>query len=229
MKKYNPFDVISPIMIGPSSSHTAGACRIGNAVLNINEGHPFDKVVFRLHGSFASTYKGHGTDLALVAGINDIRPDDARLRNAFEISRENGLEWEIELADLGDVHPNSVEMVLYNMGERVLGVTGSSIGGGNIVIVRINDIEVAFKNEYPTLIFKYQEQKGIISHVSNILYEAGFNIETVITHKFDNEVTLIIELTESIQRELYEEIISSKDFEFSKYIDIINVQEEQDV
>lgn len=226
MKKYNPFDVISPIMIGPSSSHTAGACRIGNAVLNINEGQPFDKVVFRLHGSFASTYKGHGTDLALVAGINGIKPDDARLRHAFEISKENGLDWEIEIADLGDVHPNSVEMVLYHNGERTLGVTGSSIGGGNIIIVRINDIEVAFKNEYPTLIFKYQEQKGIISHVSNLLYKAGHNIETAVTNKSDNDVTLIIELTESITRDLYEEIIASKDFEFSKYIDI---QEEQDV
>lgn len=223
MKKYNPFEVISPIMIGPSSSHTAGACRIGNAVLNINEGQPFDRVVFRLHGSFASTYKGHGTDMALVAGINGIKPDDPRLRHSFEISRENGLDWEIELTDLGDVHPNSVEMVLYNGDERTLGVTGSSIGGGNIVIVRINDIEVAFKNEYPTLIFKYQEQKGIISHVSNILYEAGHNIETAVTNKEDDEVTLIIELTESITRELYEEIISSKQFDFSKYIDIQEV------
>lgn len=220
MNKYKTFDIIGPIMIGPSSSHTAGACRIANAALNINEGEPFDCVEFKLHGSFASTYRGHGTDIALVAGINGIKPDDPKLRDAFEISKKNRIDYSFIETDLGNVHPNSVEIVLYYKGEKTLSVTGSSIGGGNIVIIAINDIAVEFKNEYSTLIFQYKERPGIISHISSFLANEGYNIETIGTEKKSEIVTLTIELTEKIEEELYEKIIEEEDFIFSKYIKV---------
>ena len=222
MKRYKAFDVIGPVMVGPSSSHTAGACKIGNAALAISEGDPFHKVVFRLHGSFASTYRGHGTDLALVAGVLGILPDDDRLSKSFEIAKERGIEFSFQEADLGEErHPNTVEIVFYYDNGGHLSVTGSSIGGGNILIVAINDIEVAFKNQYPTLILQYQEQKGVIALVSSILTDNDYNIETMVTNKIDETVTLVTEITHSVDPAILEPILKDPRFEFAKYVDII--------
>lgn len=220
MKKFKAFDVVGPIMVGPSSSHTAGACRIGNAALAISGGDPFHKVQFRLHGSFASTYIGHGTDMALVAGVLGILPHDERLRDSFDIAKERGLEYSFEKADLGDRHPNSVEIIFHYDNGGHLSVIGSSIGGGNMVIVAINDIEVEFKNEFPTLILQYPEQKGVISYVSSILSDNDYNIETAVTKKIDDTVTLVIETTESVKPEIMEPILAQERFDFAKYIDI---------
>lgn len=220
MKKYKAFNVIGPVMVGPSSSHTAGACKIGNAALAITEGEPFHDVVFRLHGSFASTYRGHGTDLALVAGILGIPLDDGRLGRSFEIAKERDVKFRFESADLGDErHPNTVEIVFYYDNGDTLSVTGSSIGGGNILIVAINDIEVAFKNEFPTLILQYKEQKGVIALVSKVLTENGYNIETMVTDKNDETVTLVTEITESVEGAVIEEILNDPRFEFAKYVE----------
>lgn len=221
MKRYKAFDVVGPIMVGPSSSHTAGACKIGNAALAISGDSPFHKVRFNLHGSFASTYRGHGTDMALVGGVLGIMPDDEQLRDSFKIAEEKGLHYEFVETDLGDRHPNSVEIIFsYDNGGH-LSVTGSSIGGGNILIVAINDIEVAFKNQYPTLILQYQEQKGVIALVSSILTKNDYNIETMVTDKIDETVTLVTEITHSVDPAILEPILEDPRFEFAKYVDII--------
>ena len=221
MKRYKAFDVVGPIMVGPSSSHTAGACKIGNAALAISGGSPFHKVRFNLHGSFASTYRGHGTDMALVGGVLGIMPDDELLRDSFKIAEEKGLSYEFVETDLGDRHPNSVEIIFFYDNGGHLSVTGSSIGGGNILIVAINDIEVAFKNQYPTLILQYQEQKGVIALVSSILTNNDYNIETMVTDKVDETVTLVTEITHSVDPAILEPILKDPRFEFAKYVDII--------
>ena len=221
MKRYKAFDVVGPIMVGPSSSHTAGACKIGNAALAISGGSPFHKVRFNLHGSFASTYRGHGTDMALVGGILGIMPDDEQLRDSFKIAEEKSLAYEFVETDLGDRHPNSVEIIFFYDNGGHLSVTGSSIGGGNILIVAINDIEVAFKNQYPTLILQYQEQKGVIALVSSILTDNDYNIETMVTNKIDETVTLVTEITHSVDPAILEPILKDPRFEFAKYVDII--------
>ena len=221
MKRYKAFDVVGPIMVGPSSSHTAGACKIGNAALAISGGSPFHKVRFNLHGSFASTYRGHGTDMALVGGVLGIMPDDEELRDSFKIAEEKGLQYEFVETDLGDRHPNSVEIIFFYDNGGHLSVTGSSIGGGNILIVAINDIEVAFKNQYPTLILQYQEQKGVIALVSSILTNNDYNIETMVTDKIDETVTLVTEITHSVDSAILEPILKDPRFEFAKYVDII--------
>ena len=221
MKRYKAFDVVGPIMVGPSSSHTAGACKIGNAALAISGGSPFHKVRFNLHGSFASTYRGHGTDMALVGGVLGIMPDDEELRDSFKIAEEKGLSYEFVETDLGDRHPNSVEIIFFYDNGGHLSVTGSSIGGGNILIVAINDIEVAFKNQYPTLILQYQEQKGVIALVSSILTNNDYNIETMVTDKIDETVTLVTEITHSVDPAILEPILKDPRFEFAKYVDII--------
>lgn len=218
MKKYKAFDVVGPIMVGPSSSHTAGACKIGNSALAIAGEKSFHKIDFKLHGSFASTYMGHGTDMALVAGVCGISPDDEDLRDSFEIAKQRGIEYNFITTDLGDVHPNTVEIVFYYDDGEILSVTGSSIGGGNIAIVRINEIEVYFDNEYPTLILQYPEQASVISYVSTVLASNDYNIETIVTKKEEDTVTLIIETTETVEDEILLGILHNKKFSFAKYI-----------
>lgn len=217
MSDYGIFDVMGPIMIGPSSSHTAGAVRIGRLAKKIS-GKDFISVVFHLHGSFADTYLGHGTDKALVAGVLGMMPDDERIRNSFDIAKKNNIDFEFVRSDLGDVHPNSVKIETRYKDGRVSFVTGSSIGGGNIKIIDVDGIRVDFTNEFPTFILKYSEQKGIISFVSTLLAENGHNIEKMITNKSDGVVTLLVELSEEIEDDIKDKILHDYRFILTKYI-----------
>lgn len=132
MREYSVFDILGPIMIGPSSSHTAGAARLGKEARNI-VGEDFESVKFYLHGSFAETYKGHGTDRALVAGTLGMEPDDDHLKEALDIAKEKGIDVEFIPADLGiDKHPNTVKMVFTMKDGSKQEIMGSSIGGGNV-------------------------------------------------------------------------------------------------
>lgn len=222
MAEYGAFDVLGPIMVGPSSSHTAGACRIANTSVKIC-GEDFVKVEFYLHGSFAYTYKGHGTDRALLAGIMGFATDDARLRNAFELAEEKGICYEIKTMDLGErYHPNSVKIVFHYADRESEYVIGSSIGGGAIVIVNINGIDIEFRGAYPTLLLQYSDQQGIISYVSTLLTGNRYNIETIITKK--DTLTDIVTLTIEVDRELSElvktAILHSEQFITAKYVGV---------
>ena len=217
MKDYKVFDIIGPIMIGPSSSHTAGACRIARTARNISDS-GFDEVEFHLHGSFAETYKGHGTAKALLAGALGFDTDDTRIRNSFEIADEKGLKYSFMRQDLGKVHPNSVKVIFkYPNGHRSE-IIGSSIGGGNIVIVEVDGIPITFTDEFPTLILKYNEQKGVIHYVSKLLSENDYNIENMRTIKKGDEGTLITETTEEVDEKIIDEIVNNERFTFAKYI-----------
>lgn len=169
------FDVVGPVMIGPSSSHTAGAVRIGAVANGIYNGR-FDKVRFGLHGSFAKTYKGHGTDLALLAGVLGMEPDDERISRAFEIAENKGLEYEFYEAELENVHENAVLINLYQGAHQVFELMGSSIGGGRIKINSLNGCNMEFSAESPTLIVKQRDEKGVISNITGLLAEAGINV-----------------------------------------------------
>lgn len=135
MREYSVFDILGPIMIGPSSSHTAGAARLGKEAREI-VGEDFKSVKFYLHGSFAATYKGHGTDRALVAGTLGMEPDDEHLRDALQIAKDKDIDVEFIPADLGtDKHPNTVKMVFIMKDGSEKEVMGSSIGGGNVLML----------------------------------------------------------------------------------------------
>ena len=211
------FDILGPIMIGPSSSHTAGACRIGNMARGI-AGKGFTKVTFELHGSFAETYKGHGTDRALLAGILGFEPDDERLRDSFKYAKEKGIEYEFIKKDLGNVHPNTVKIILYYPSGNQFYVTGSSIGGGNIVIIDINGNSVTFTGDHPTLILRYKEQLGVIAWLSTLLSENGYNIESMKTIKTHSHVSLIVETDKDIEEELRNQIKENKRFSYYIYV-----------
>ncbi len=170
------FDIIGPVMTGPSSSHTAGAVRLGLAGRAIVGGTP-TRARLGLHGSFAQTYRGHGTDLALVAGLLGMKPDDERVPVALDLAPGAGLEVAFELIDLGpEAHPNTVRMLLTARDGREVLVVGSSIGGGRIVVTRIDRFVVDFSGEYNAVILAYLDRPGVVAAVTSLIAADRVNI-----------------------------------------------------
>jgi L-serine dehydratase len=209
MKEYSLFDILGPIMIGPSSSHTAGAERLGRAAKQI-AGEGIKSVVFYLHGSFAKTYKGHGTDRALIAGILGMETYDERIKESFEIAQKQGIEIEFVEADLGDVHPNTVKIVITKDDNTTVSVTGSSIGGGNIVIINIDGDDVEFTGNYPVILIKHIDKRGMISKISFALAMSEINIATLkVSRVLKGDVaTTVVETDSNVTSTVLEEIAS---------------------
>lgn len=207
MKNYGVFDILGPVMIGPSSSHTAGAARLGKIGSEI-AGNLFYKVTFYLHGSFAKTYSGHGTDRALVAGVLGMDPSDKRIKDSLNVAKEKGLEIEFIEADLGYEHPNTVKMVFHYSNKEEYYITGSSIGGGNILITNINGNKVEFTGDYPTILIKYKDQKGSISRISSILSNEDINIATMKVSREGKIATMVMEIDNPIKNKIIDSISS---------------------
>ena len=167
-------DMIGPVMIGPSSSHTAGACRIGQVARQLLA-QPPQQAEIGLHASFAKTGKGHGTPQALIAGLLGYAPDDARLPRAFEEAQAASLEYSFESIDLGDIHPNSARLMLRGASQSVT-VTGSSTGGGVIEIIRVDGFKVSFSGGAFTLLTRYHDAVGVIARVAGLLAADQVNI-----------------------------------------------------
>jgi L-serine dehydratase len=208
MKQYSIFDIVGPDMIGPSSSHTAGAARISFMASKIF-GLPIRNVVFELHGSFSKTYKGHGSDKALLAGILGIRHNDDRLREAYKIA-EGRIDYTFVKVDLGDVHPNTVRITMTSE-EGIVGIIqGSSIGGGNSVITKIDDIDVEIDGMYDTLITVHQDKPGMIARLSNVLLEENINIAFMKVYREikGKNAIMVLETDELISRSSLENLKS---------------------
>ena len=171
----NVFDILGPVMIGPSSSHTAGAARIGRITLALL-GAPAVKADIFLHGSFAKTYKGHGTDKALIAGIMGMSTDDSRIRRAPELAREQGLAVTITTGDIDGAHPNTARVALTDADGNRVSLLGSSIGGGNILVTEVKGMEVSITGQHTTLIVLHRDAPGTIAAVTEVMAEAGVNI-----------------------------------------------------
>lgn len=169
------FKVTGPVMVGPSSSHTAGAARLGRVAKIIAAG-PFSRVSFGLHGSFAKTYKGHGTDRALVAGILGLREDDERLADSFSLAQKAGINFDFYEIELDGMHENSVKITFYMDDGTIKEVVGSSIGGGQILIRKINGFETEFSAQMPTLVISQYDKRGMVSAVTGILAHNEINI-----------------------------------------------------
>ena len=197
------FDVLGPIMIGPSSSHTAGAARLGKTARTIVN-KPIKDVTFLLHGSFKETYKGHGTDRALVAGILGMMPDDERLRDALLIAEKEGLEVHFLPADLGQVHPNTVKILMTDCDDINWEVLGSSIGGGLVEIYEINGNKVKITGEYPTIITCHDDIPGTVSKVSTLFYDNDINIAhmTLVRSQKGKDATMTFEVDNNVSEEL---------------------------
>lgn len=174
----NLMDIVGPIMVGPSSSHTAGAARIGNVCRRLL-GEKVQNAEIFLHGSFLSTGKGHGTDKALVAGLLGFPVDDMNIPHSFEKAREQNMDFSISGIDLGDVNPNSVKMRLTGVSGKKLEVVAASVGGGRIQVCELDGITVNFSGEYPTLVVYIHDQPGRVTEVTSMLGHKSINIATM--------------------------------------------------
>lgn len=199
----NVFDIIGPIMVGPSSSHTAGAVRIGGMVRRILGELP-QSALIRLHGSFAQTYKGHGTDRALIGGLLGFAPDDLRIKASLDLAREAGLEYQFVPENLGDVHPNTVLITAVGVSGKQVEVMGCSVGGGNILIRQVNGVDVEFNGQYYTLIIPHQDTPGEVAAVTTILAHRKINLARMNLYRSrrGGEATMIIETDQKVSSDV---------------------------
>lgn len=200
MGKSTVFDLIGPVMVGPSSSHTAGAVRLGAMALKILGTEPIE-VEITLHGSFAETGKGHGTNFALVAGLLGMRTDDERIPQAIQLAEEKGIKIYFKTENLGEVHPNTVKFRLTGRDGKVVEVIGSSIGGGRIVVNQINDFQVEVMGDYNTLVILHQDLPGVVAQVTSLLATAQINIAQmrVSREKKGSHALTIVETDQAIE------------------------------
>lgn len=174
MRFKDVFSIIGPSMIGPSSSHTAGAVRLGRVVRQLLGEQP-TKVEITLYGSFADTYRGHGTDLALIGGLLDFETDDPRIPSAAEEAEARGVEIAFLTSKDKADHPNTVKFTI-SSGAKEVSMTGASIGGGNVEIVNVNQFDVKFTAVYPTLIISHHDRPGMIAEITTLLGRNQINI-----------------------------------------------------
>jgi L-serine dehydratase len=171
-------DIIGPVMVGPSSSHTAGACRLGLLARGLVGGTP-DTALLELHGSFARTGEGHGTDKALAAGLLGFRPDDARIRTALEIAEGEGLHYTFDKTTLSDnAHPNTVRITVERGSRRAM-MTGSSLGAGRVLVTDIDGYPVEITGNFFTIVIIAEDVKGSVARVTRILADHEVNIATL--------------------------------------------------
>ena len=202
-------DIIGPVMVGPSSSHTAGACRLGLLARCLVGGTP-QRAKIELHGSFARTGEGHGTDKAVVGGLLGFRPDDERLREALDIAERDGLDFHFEKTTLGeeaDVHPNTVRITL-ERGDRSAQMMGSSLGAGRVLVTEIDGYPVEVTGNYNTIVLVAEDVKGSVARIAGILAEHSINIATLkLTRKErGGDAFMVIEVDDVPSQEVRDEI-----------------------
>ncbi len=171
----NIFDIVGPIMVGPSSSHTAGAVKIGYTSRKLLS-EPVKTAQILLYGSFLATGKGHGTQKAILAGLLGMKPDDPQIPFSFELAEKAGIEFSFGEAKLKNAHPNSVQLILEGANSRHLEIVGESLGGSLINIASIDGLSANFSGEYPTLIVHNLDQPGHIAEVTSMLSHKSVNI-----------------------------------------------------
>lgn len=199
------FDIIGPVMVGPSSSHTAGAVRIGYVCRKLL-GEDLEQVRIGMCGSFLATGKGHGTDRALVAGLMGFLPDDMRIPHSLEIARKRGIKVYFEAAVRPDAHPNTAILQMQGVHGRSLEVVACSVGGGRICIQEIDGISTNFSGDYPTLIVHNQDQPGHVTEVTSMLAHKSVNIATMQLYRDsrDGDAVMVLECDQEIPRDSIE-------------------------
>lgn len=191
------FDIMGPVMVGPSSSHTAGAVRIGLIARRLLGSQP-TRAQLLLHGSFAATGEGHGTRQALVAGLLGMQPDDPDIPRSYSLAQQAGLELRIGQIDLRGAHPNTVVLRLTAGDGHALEINASSLGGGRVRVNALDGLEASFTGDYPTLIVRNEDRPGLVAEVANLLSSHGVNIATMQLYR-DRRGGLAVMVMESDQ------------------------------
>ena len=201
------FDILGPVMVGPSSSHTAGAARIGMVARQLFGRQPQKAAVY-LHGSFAATGKGHGTDRALIAGLLGMKPDDMRIPDSFEIAEEEGMAFTIESREIREAHPNTAQVIMEAEGVAPMKIQAYSVGGGRIRVCEIDGIDVNFSGESNTLIIRNLDEPGRIKEVAVALSDAGINIATmqVFRDKRGGHAIMVVETDQIVPQETMDDL-----------------------
>lgn len=196
----NIFDMMGPVMVGPSSSHTASAARIGNMGRTLL-GEEVARADIGLHGSFAETGFGHGTDRALLAGLLGMKPDDLRIPNAYEEANRAGMAYSFRTVELRDAHPNTALLELTGKSGKKLTLQASSIGGGAIVVNKIDGIDVNFTGDFNTLIVRNQDESGSVAAITSILSQVHINVAnmSVNRHRRGGDALMVIETDQHIK------------------------------
>ncbi len=195
-------------MVGPSSSHTAGAARLGKVARTI-AGDGIKTVEFFLHGSFATTYKGHGTDKALIAGILGMNPWDKNLRYSMELAQKEDIEIKFIPTNLGDVHPNTVKIVMNKKNGKTVQVVGSSIGGGNILVTEVDGDKLEFTGIYPTILINHTDLAGMVAKITAVLFEYKINIAFMRVYRKSGKgssAAMVFEVDDFISQDVINEI-----------------------
>ncbi|AWB10587.1 L-serine dehydratase [Thermodesulfobium acidiphilum] len=213
------FDIIGPIMIGPSSSHTAGALKLASMARSILGETP-NKVVTRLYGSFAKTYKGHGSDRAIAAGFLGFNTEDERIPNAIDIAAEMGVKIEFIPLNIPVDHPNTLEFEMIGKSGLKIVVQGISVGGGNIIVKKIDNYEVNLTGNYETLITCHKDHPGIIAKITQIISSKNINIAYMYVSRLEKgkDAMMTIETDDYITSDIYSTLLSSPDLNFVKVI-----------
>jgi len=206
MRFKDVFSIIGPSMVGPSSSHTAGAVRIGRAARRIFGTFP-DQAEIVFYGSFADTYRGHGTDLAVVGGLLDFATDDMRIRSSIELAEAAGMKLTFKTAQNVAFHPNTVELRLTS-GEREDRIVGASIGGGSVEMLRVNGFDVKFTTNYPVLLVFHDDTPGMVAHITRLLEGGGVNIAYMDVDRKGRggDALTVVESDEAVPQELMKHI-----------------------
>ena len=194
------FDILGPVMVGPSSSHTAGAVRIGLMARALLGTEPV-RANIHLHGSFAETGLGHGTDKALVAGLLGMQPDDLRIPKSFRIAKEVGFTFQFDTRELRDAHPNTAMICVYDKNDKRLEIQASSLGGGRIMVDKLDGISVNFTGEYNTLVVRNQDESGTVAAVTSILTQLHINVAnmSLYRHKRGGDALMVIETDQHLK------------------------------
>ena len=217
----NLFDILGPVMVGPSSSHTAGAVRIGRiGRMLLGEGTPVSAKI-ELSGSFAATGQGHGTDRALIAGLLGMQPDDERIAVSFDAAKEKGMSFTFSRINLPAEHPNTARLTLHGKRGGDLVVTASSLGGGRIEVVEMNGLRAKFSGDLPTLIVQNEDKPGHVGEVATMLYQRGINLATMRLYRDfpGGSAVMIIETDKTVPKDGIDELLSKEGILSVKFID----------
>ncbi len=220
-RKVSILDVMGPVMVGPSSSHTAGTARLGRVAREILDEDPLE-VHFFLHPPLAATYRGHGSDFALVRGANGLNVDDPRIPEAIRIAEQMEVKVEFGEEDLGEVHPNTVRIEARGPAREVE-IIGSSIGGGVIEVFKINGFQARFKGDSPTLLLFYRDRRGMIAEVANIIADEGINIASLYCSRKQRgkDAFMQVDVDSPLSKAALQRICSLHDVADARYLDRI--------
>jgi len=220
-RKVSILDVMGPVMVGPSSSHTAGTARLGRVAREVLDEEP-KRVRFVLHPPLAATYRGHGSDFALVGGAIGFNVDDPRIPESVRIAEQMGVDIEFSEEDLGDVHPNTVRVEIAGATKEAE-IVGSSIGGGVIEVFNLNGFQTRFKGDSPTLLLFYRDRPGMISEVTRIIAEEGINIASLLCSRKQRgkDAFMQIDVDSPMSAAALARIEATSDVEHAQYLDRI--------